>query len=791
MEIVLVKSGKAEFCIAIPDNATKTEQTAANEMRQYIQKSSGAEAKIVPESEAYGTTVYVGHTNYAGSRGIKADSKENWIIKADCGNLVLTGGICASDRGVIYSVYHFLEDYLGVHWWNFAEEFVPEIKDFSVNGDISISKTPFASYRKVVDLDVYPDFATQARNRMNMLSDDGLADGAFSDDIKAYGGAMYMGPPHQCHTIPKYFPADEHFDEHPEWWAYNEVFGKRIVFGQMCLCDEGFYAAMREKLFENIKEQEAKCEATNTEKPYFYSVTFADTQNLCECPMCKKSVAESGKSGYLLKFVNRLARDVKKKYSNVYLETLAYSRYIEPPLDDTAPESNVIIRYADIRQDMLHDLNYPTNADSLRRIKEWSELCRKNGSQFFIWDYLLHLFPCGPMPQAFRLITNMKISCEHGASGFFLENENHNPRDFWALDQWIIHRMMEDPACDGEELINTFMRDYYGKAGAYVRQYLDLAHEKADATPFVVMLDEPLSNWGYADADFVRRGDEILRKAMKAVQGDEVLTRRVRIVMSGLYVTMASRWYDFERMNEKIPGYTRDEAIELAIDGIRAFSEAYGRTPVGNIENSELIHIAKRYENILTAMKDATNGGCPLPPGLEGTDSNNIVDICVKDIVRFMDGERGDSIEDDPDSLTGKVMKISLDKMAEGYRSRYIVSSKDAPVPKPLSFFVKKKNDINDGCFECTDLYREDLTPGKYQLIKVEGITSVTEDINRMFYIINNRDLAVNLSEIRKVMPFEKCDVYVSMKATGKEFGSGTDEENALWLERVIVVKTG
>ena len=790
MNILLVTNKIADFKIAVADNAKKVEQTVSEELQQYIEKATGARAEIVKESKADGRTIYVGHTEYAKNKAIIASSKENWIIKAVDGNIVLTGGINRTDRGVAYAVYHFLEDYLGVHWWSFAEEFIPEMTDFSVPDNIDDNKTSDIMFRKIIDIFTHSDFVAQARNRMNIIGDDGVPDGAFSEDVKARGGVPYMGPPHQCHTMPMYFPADEYFDEHPDWWAYNEVYDTRIKFGQMCLCNEEFYQAMLKKLLDNIETENRKCKETGTEKPYFYSITFADAQYLCECPKCKEIIQKAGRSGYSLQFVNRLARDVAKYHSDVMLETLAYSKYIEPPLDDTIPEGNVIIRYADIRQDMLHDLNYKTNEGSLRRIKAWSELCKKNGSPFYIWDYLLHLFPCGPMPQVFRIISNMKIAYEVGARGFFIENENYHCRDFWALDQWVLHRLMEDPTLDGDTLIDTFIRDYYGKAGKFVKEYLMLAHRIAEESSFVIMLDEPITNWGFANEEFVQKGLEILLKALASAEGDKTLERRIKVLLSGVYITIATRYYDFERSNPACLTIDRDAAFDAAIDCINAYYEIFGCDIEGKEINSYLPKKNRQYIDALNSLKESTKRDYPLPEELAGIDKKNIVDVYGKDIVRFFEEGRGNSIVEDEDAVLDKVLKLSLNEMTEGYRARYVVTEEDALNPKPLSFFVREKHMIEDVYVNKTDVYKKDISTDGYKLYKLGGIRGITPTSNLMFYIIHNRDLAVNISEICRFMPFEECDIYVSMKATGEHYGGKAEDEDALYFERVIVVKT-
>ena len=80
----------------------------------YIEKSLGLKLSIVSENEAEGKCIYVGQTAYAKTAGAVGSSKENWIIKMHEGNLILTGGKEKRDRGIIYAVYHFLEDIVGV-----------------------------------------------------------------------------------------------------------------------------------------------------------------------------------------------------------------------------------------------------------------------------------------------------------------------------------------------------------------------------------------------------------------------------------------------------------------------------------------------------------------------------------------------------------------------------------------------------------------------------------------------------------------------------------------------------
>ncbi len=796
VDISLVKNKTAYFKIAIPDNASAVEKKVSDELREYIKKATGADAQIIKESDASGTVIYVGHTEFAKKRGILGNSKENWIIKAVDGNIVLTGGLNATDRGVAYSVYHFLEDYLDVHWWNTFEEYVPKLSDFAIKGDVYDNKTPAVPYRKIIELFSHTDFVCQARNRMNIIGDDGVPDGAFNEDVKARGGAIYMAPPHHVHSMAHYIKASEDFAEHPDWWAYNEVLNKRIDFGQLCLSSEGLYEAMLGKLLKNIEEQNKKCKETGTEKPYFYSVSFADLDYLCECPECKESIRKSGRSGYLLKFINRLAKDVAKIYPDVYLETLAYAKYIEPPLDDTAPEANVIIRYADMYQDFLHDLDYPTNYEPfsrIDRIKDWAKICKTNNSPLFIWDYLLNFFPHSPMPQVFRTINNVKKTYAEGITGYLVENEMDRARDFWALEQWVLNRIIEDPTQDADKLIDTFIFRYYGDAASIVKEYLWLLHEEAEKSGFILICDEPTGNWNFVSLELAEKSMELFKEAKKSVCGDEVLTRRVRMAFIGMLKAIAVRYFEFKRLKEECGGKLfckRKEIISEIVLILNEFKDAFAYASDGSVVHNSIVKSAEREIKVFSELLEKTDDKFPLPEELLKVPEKNITDVYIKDVIRFIFGEKSVSIVEDKDAQVDKVLKFTKDNMGPAIQFHYIATEKNEAAPHPLSFFVKKKNVEEDINVCRLDLYKEDIVADKYHLYKIEAVKGVTPEANLGLYVARQRGLAINLSEICRNMPFKECDIYISMKATGEHYGGKKEDENAIYLERVIVVKT-
>ena len=213
MKKIIAEKGHCEYSIVIPENSCVSEETAAGELVEYIEKSLSVKLPVLTEEKASGKCIFVGQTAFAAANGIVGKSKENWIIAMVGENLVLTGGEKKNDLGIIFSVYHFLEDIVGVRWWNPWEEDVLELSELSLEEGFRKEGTPFFHHRKPYmhsqgGLDGY---RYGVRMRANVISalDENIPDGRFDETVRKYGEVNSVGRPHQCHIMGKMFPVDE------------------------------------------------------------------------------------------------------------------------------------------------------------------------------------------------------------------------------------------------------------------------------------------------------------------------------------------------------------------------------------------------------------------------------------------------------------------------------------------------------------------------------------------------------------------------------------------------------
>ncbi|MBQ9797737.1 MAG: DUF4838 domain-containing protein [Clostridia bacterium] len=784
MKITLIRSNATDYSIVIPVNFSPVEQTAAEELQHYLKKAFGIGLDLKTERESVDKAFYLGHTEYAKKAGIIGKSKENWIIKMHNGNPVLTGGVEKNDRGIIYSVYHFLEDVVGVRWWNYWEEDIPSLTDLVLESTFCKEGTPFFYYRKNLHNSHFEDFYHEARIRGNVVGeDDGLPGGVFHPSLKKLGGAMPMGRPSHVHTLDLYYPAEEYFDQHPDWFAWSDALGKRVSYGHYCLANSEFLEAILKKLMAYIEEDERLAEEENVEKPVFYSISFPDCfEELCQCDACKKIIKKSGPSGYALQFVNQIARRVAKKYPHVKIETLAYSIYLEKPLDDTLPEKNVIIRLAQVFVDIIHSIHDRGNAWYLQLLKDWSEICKKAGCDLYIWEYMYNLFFTFPTCVPNRLSDTYRAFYEYDVKGVFVENENIDA-NMWELTHYLLAHLAEDPLADCEALMEDFMIRYYGPAAPFVKEYYQELVRAATENNYSVYCVIESVHFNYLDARCVKRGMELLNQAIEATKDNSVIQDRILYLRAILGMTLLIKYFDLQK-NAALFGETFEfdrEAIRTQVlYGLERAMEdpkyAYTRR----------LHNEAEYVRALSFDKEEAP---PLPNELADVNPENVYQFFFKNTCRHINDHHnyGVTIVEDPSSSTGKVERICFDEA----KSRHLImgvflTSKYTEHKRSISIDIEQDAKRVSGI----ELYKEDVFADEYHLYKVGEVSGIRESGDTRVDIFGNNNFDwVSLTGISVAFPMDACDVYLSMKFTGAMYGGKKEDAQAVYIDRVIIVR--
>ncbi|MGL6196897.1 MAG: DUF4838 domain-containing protein [Thermoguttaceae bacterium] len=495
-ELSLANNGKTEYTIVISDSATPVEKTAAKELKTYLSEITGTDWLINTEKEVAESApqILVGSSERAKKLFPGVDFAkvpyDGIIIKTNGKNILLSGH---KQRGALYAVNTFLEDFLGVRWWTSTESFVPKKPQLSLNSSkLNVEFAPKLEYRESFYKDAFdPVFAT--RMKCNGANEPIPAD---SGDHHRF---VYF-----VHSFYPLIPPEKYFAEHPEW--FSEIDGKRTHdHAQLCLTND----EMRKELTKNALEAIRK-----SPEARFISISQNDWYNPCECEKCKKVLEEEGaESGALIRFVNAVAEDIEKEFPEVWVETLAY-QYTRKPPKLAKPRENVVVRLCTIECSFVQPLTGEQNRSLCEDMEGWSKISK----QLFVWDYVTNFSSCMlPHPNMNVLAPNIRFFINHGTIGLFEQGDAYcTAGDFVRLRNYVISHLMWNPELKEEELAKEFIWNYYGeKAAPFVAEYLILLHKKAISTGnHIGCFRESTADW--LDFDTLSKATEIFNSAIAA-----------------------------------------------------------------------------------------------------------------------------------------------------------------------------------------------------------------------------------------------------------------------------------
>jgi len=561
--ITLADRSKTDYAIVVASNASAPEKTAAAELQTYLKQVTGADFAIKTEYEVTATApkIFVGQSPSAKKLVLDVDwaaLKSDGIVIRTVGNdLVLAGG---QPRGTLYAVYTFLEDTVGVRWWTSSETDVPTKKTLRIP-ELNTVYAPKLISREAhyLDPDKNPLFA--AKLRMN---------GNFYDIPAEYGGHVaFAGFVHTSYGL---IPPAKYFEDHPEWFSLID--GKRTHdWAQLCWTND----EMRKELTRNALEWIRKDPNAG-----IISISQNDCHNPCQCEKCQAIVKEEGsEAGPLLRCLNQVAEDIEKEFPNVYVETLAYQYTRKPPLH-VKPRHNIIIRLCSIECDFSKPLeagSVPQNKAFRDDILGWKAIA----PNLFIWDYVTDFSRyLQPHPNMRVLAPNIRFFVDNNVIGLFEQGDSYTTTgDFIRLRTWLFGHLEWNPSADEKKLTKEFLNGYYGKAGPYLKQYLDLVHDaQAKSGKFMGCYNQDLS---FLTLPVMNKATELFAKAEQAVAKDPVLAARVRRERLSLDYAWLVRWKDLKKEAGKTnaeyagpadPKKASEEFIQLSREwGNKFFSE--------------------------------------------------------------------------------------------------------------------------------------------------------------------------------------------------------------------------
>lgn len=462
----LADNGSAACTIVIPQQAEEAEKYAASELALFLKEITGVVFNVITDSTpASGSEIVLGNTNRLKMSDVPEKllpkKWEGFVIYRKDSSLYIIGKI---PRATLYGVYDMLEIELGCRFLAPGVNHVPKKANLSVNFK-SRKYDPPMEYRSIW---TNPDDVWLVRNRFNSRGENWIP---MEEQL---GGVRWINY-WFVHTFVHMVSPGEFEATHPEYFALID--GKRQgtmdgVVTQLCLTNPDVYEITLKRvraMVESANKQYAQAKYSKL----LVSVSENDNGNFCQCSECKKVNEEEGSpnGGTLIRFVNKIAKEIGKDYPNVEIETLAYGMMPAPP--KTKPEKNVVIRWAR----WIHN-GYPldskvnkSNWGLYNEIRGWKKVTDRIyhwGYYINFWDYL------APYPHQNNLDHNIRVLVKNGVVGMFAQNSSDLGSEFQQLRSYMLAKAEWRPETSGAKTQAEFCKLYYGKGSGKILEYIKI-----------------------------------------------------------------------------------------------------------------------------------------------------------------------------------------------------------------------------------------------------------------------------------------------------------------------------
>lgn len=161
-------------------------------------------------------------------------------------------------------------------------------------------------------------------------------------------------------------------------------------------------------------------------------------------------------------------------------------------------------------------------------LAKWGQLTQN----IILWDYVVQYRNLiSPFPNLHVLQPSLKYYHDNGVSMLFLEGNPETGGEFHELKAYMLAKLMWDVNADVNQIMDDFLKGYYGNAGPIIREYIDLLQAS------LLKSGEQLSIYGtpvqeknsFLTDSLLTEYSKIFDRAEKAVSGSPDLLNRVKV----------------------------------------------------------------------------------------------------------------------------------------------------------------------------------------------------------------------------------------------------------------------
>ena len=737
--------------IFIPEKTTPTEKKSADEIAEYVEKISKIKLQTTHTASGAGKVISV--------KGDPALTAEEYRIEIDGSKVSITGGL---PQGILFGAYCFIEDVLGCRFLSINYTHIPQKKSIELPEKFSRKVKPFFFGRKISPGPYYgwtPNRPFQAKRQYNAFY-----------IAPEYGWFPRFVEQRQCHTYHLYtadFPKDK-----PEYFSMDKNGNRQYPLGaqgpgNLCFTYMPARDLVVRKMVEVIERDREFQRKNYPGMPYpaFIDVSCNDNGDACYCANCMEAVKkyQGSYSDLVLEFTNDIARRIDKLYPGMIVQFFAYNFSQAAPKVVKA-EKNVMVQLAVLgsefyraghfRRDIYHDLDHPNNRETLQALQGWS----RSGAMLRIWDYWKLYYPEVLFPATIvgALPRNIRVYAENNCRMYMAENQFGYSRialpNFSELAHYLGSKLLIDPNVDEKAIIADFMDLYYGRAGKYMQQILDMITQGQNAEPDRLGLTG--FNAAYLTKDFLLKADRIFDEAERAVADDPVFllhTGRERVAFDDTMLFL-------------------DRKLKLGLDRKKVITRLYK-----NEKNAVLYMNQQTFHPAIVKWLDdkftAELAGLPIPQQFAGRQ--------VWDFPWYKIRNKAWTSKwvDDPDAAAGKAMRfdgifVIQKKLPAGYHSNDLV--------------LGLIDTVADKDLLCRKIARKDMfTDEKYHWYHV-GKSKVKQLCLLYAHASKQMPLRIPQAMYDPKNPDAEYNIYVSVKLEGASYAPGSKKADAIYIDRVI-----
>ncbi|BBH24618.1 hypothetical protein Back11_59630 [Paenibacillus baekrokdamisoli] len=452
----VIANGQPNAIIILADDASKKVSLAANTLKEYVYKSTGAQLPVMTETEysqSAGNTsknrIYIGkaapgqETNAASM--LNGMLEDGYIILPRQSDISIVG---RKDIGTEYGVYEFLERYVGVRWLlpgEFGED-VPHLTDLTV---------PLTNVKQ------QPAFWSRMMWPLQYVNEGGNNPTQYEWGVRNRLRIQNIG---FDHTLWLMFLPGVYLKDHPDYYPHNSN-GDPLIpayfYGwQPCYSNDATVQVAVDWIDVYFRDH-----------PDASSVSLGvnDNGGFCEAqpnhpknPHKLNSLGLPDMSDIYYSWVNKVVEKVLKKYPDKWFGLLAYQEVYDPP---SFALNERVVPY--LTKDRLAWSDPEVRSHDQAIVDKWLKKAQYIG--FYDYNYGTPYV----LPRIYNhlMADNYRYAIDHNviaSYGELFPNWGEAPKI------WLMTKLLWDPKQDVDALLDDWYKRAVGpEAAPYLKAYYD------------------------------------------------------------------------------------------------------------------------------------------------------------------------------------------------------------------------------------------------------------------------------------------------------------------------------